>query len=210
MRLTDILEENNVKKQVDELVNLYNRLKVESNMEDFYKKEDMSSIVKSLENINNARLWNSLWSVFLILPSNEYLVMYCEKVLNEHKENFKSDIFNKRIDYFLSYLFKYVPKKRDELLKKYIYSSELILKFAAVEELANTDLVKALLIMMDIYESAIITYYHDIVDSIDLWISYEGNSEILCEIEKRINRTEDEKLKSKYVFWKQSIKSKIG
>lgn len=56
MRLTDILEENNVKKQVDELVNLYNRLKVESNMEDFYKKEDMSSIVKSLENINNARL----------------------------------------------------------------------------------------------------------------------------------------------------------
>lgn len=210
MRLTDILEENNVKKQVDELVNLYNRLKVESNMEDFYKKEDMSSIVKSLENINNARLWNSLWSVLLILPSNECLVMYCEKVLNEHKENFKPDIFNKRIDYFLSYLFKYVPKKRDELLKKYIYSSELILKFAAVEELANTDLVKALLIMMDIYESAIITYYHDIVDSIDLWISYEGNSEILCEIEKRINRTEDEKLKSKYVFWKQSIKSKIG
>ena len=62
--------------------------------------------------------------------------------------------------------------------------------------------------MIDIYESAIHTYDHDIVDAIDSWVCYEGNTDILCELERRMNAAENEMLKTKYDYWQQSIKSK--
>jgi hypothetical protein len=77
--------------------------------------------------------------------------------------------------------------------------------YTAAEELTNTDLTKGLIAMLDVYEDAINSYYHDIVDAIELWIYEKANAEIEKELDKRINLTYDKILEEKYREWKQNI-----
>ncbi len=95
-------------------------------------------------------------------------------------------------------------------MKEFLSCEDITLKFIAAEELANTDLKKALIIMLDISESIINTIEHDIADAIDLWICYHGDMIIFHEIEKRKVNCAKEKLKIKYEYWEQSIKIKFS
>ena len=203
-KLIDILEENDIKKRINGITNLYEQIKSDTR-EAIIIYDDISMVINKLDIINEIRIWNSLWSIFLLLPKNDLIVAYCEKVLIDYKHNG----LHKKINHLLSYLFINVPKKREQLLKEFLSSEDITLKFTATEELASTDLKKALFIMIDIYESINNTFEYDIADAIDLWICNYGDMVILNEIEKRKDNCINEKLRTKYEYWEQNIKTKF-
>ncbi|KNY30493.1 hypothetical protein [Pseudobacteroides cellulosolvens] len=197
--------ENN---DINGIDNIQKQLKSGSYAKDIFNDEDIPILIEHLESINDVRLWNSIWSVLLLVSKNDFLIKYCENALDKNRSIKKQDLLHKRLGYLLNCLFKYLPERREELLQDFLNSREITLKFTAAEELANTQLTNALITMIDIYESSICNYdHHDIVDAIDMWICYEGNKDILFELKKRMTASENEKLKAKYKYWFKNIKS---
>ncbi|NLL82526.1 MAG: hypothetical protein GX231_09500 [Tissierellia bacterium] len=204
-KLIKIMEDEDIQNQIDRIADIYEQLRTGCNLEETINNEDILPLVKYLDSINDATLWYYMWAVFLISKRYEHLIEYCENTLYTIKESANQDSISKSYNFLLNYLFKYAPEKRDRLLQDFLNANDISLKFTAAEELTNTDLTKGLIAMLDVYEDAINSYYHDIVDAIELWIYEKANAEIVKELDKRINLTHDKILEEKYRQWKQNI-----
>lgn len=207
-KLSKIFELGNIQEQIKKFEQLYKRSNSKAGIH--LDHEDILYVIDRLDSIKDPELWNAIWSVLIMLPKNNELVEYCNKSLQPNRKIGELSVLPKNLSLLLKYLFKNMQENREQLFKEFLNSTDIQLQFAAVEELANTDLSRALILMLDVYECAIHTYNHDIVDAIDIWIYYEGNTEVLNELEKRIDRMDDENLKSTFVRWRQHIQSKVA
>jgi hypothetical protein len=54
-------------------------------------------------------------------------------------------------------------------------------RFSDIERLAEHNLESALNEMIDLFEEAADSYYHDIVDSINIWVTTKGNNRTILE-----------------------------
>ena len=92
-----------------------------------------------------------------------------EQGLNRHEE--------------LNYILRKSNIKQYELIEKWLQAKDIYMQHVAQEALAKYDMTRALKLMVDLYEN--IGFDHEIGESIELWITYNRNSDIDQYIDER-------------------------
>lgn len=187
MTITDILARTDNGKIVNDLNQLYLSLQCRENFDDFFEMEDNEFLIRKLDEIDDKQVLYRLWSVFCYVPSNIDLIQYCNKCINQFQ------VENKKYSdpWILFYLIKNDSERGEELISKFVSSSDVEMRFVAIEALANSEIEKALHMMIDMYE--FLGYEHDIIESIELWLCNEGTEDTMLYLEEKMKNSGNDK-----------------
>lgn len=167
--------------------------------------EDGAFLLEHIDLIRDVELWRVLWTVLLQSNPTEHIILYCRNRLDDYRAKTGVGISSEKLHLPLRYLFRHDPSSRDSLLAHFLRCKDLNLRLAAAEELARTDLPKALVEMLDIYEAAFLTDNHEVVDSIEFWITQERTEDLLVEIRRRMARTSERALVERFGWLLKSV-----
>jgi len=178
MKIIDILFSNiDDFEKLDKLSIIYDSVK---NKQEQIANEEINLIIEKLNSIDNIRLWNSVWNI-LFCFSYENIILYAQKMVDEFCDTNKMVDSNRKLVSPLQYLFVYKTEINQELMQEFLCCHDIALRFAAIEQLANIDLVSAIQKMDEIYDAADKLYAHDIVDAIELWKESTNKEETYYE-----------------------------
>ena len=177
MRIKDILVDNKINKEKI-LCEIWQNVNENSIAEDYYLKDEVSIIIRYLSEHYNL-ITKYIWGILFKLPVDEAIMAYCvekiekisieEQGLNRHEE--------------LNYILRKSNIKQYELIEKWLQAKDIYMQHVAQEALAKYDMLRAFKLMVDLYEN--IGVDHEIRESIELWITYNRNSDIDQYIDER-------------------------
>lgn len=199
MTISDILREKPKDKQYQELVQLFEVLQSQEKLDQYCISEDFLFVVQQFDELDDVQILDIIWRIVYFLPPNDTVKEYCEKQLKQNIN--KNSLYNNR--WQLLYLLKYYYVKREQLISEYLDTTDVYMKFSAIEALASINLEKALKMMIDLYEH--VEYEHTISDAIELWLVNKGSKEISEYLEEKILSINDDDLKDDYIAMKNSI-----
>lgn len=199
MTISDILREKPKDKQYQELVQLFEVLQSQEKLDQYCISEDFLFVVQQFDELDDVQILDIIWRIVYFLPPDNTVKEYCEKRLKQNIN--KNSLYNNR--WQLLYLLKYYYVKREQLISEYLDTTDVYMKFSAIEALASTNLEKALKMMIDLYEH--VEYEHTISDAIELWLVNKGSKETSEYLEEKILNINDDDLKDDYIAMKNSI-----
>lgn len=160
--------------------------------------KDEAAVSARIREIRDYELWHALWSILIKCQRSPRIVDASREILGSLGHSPQGSQSRPRLDHPLRYLFMNSPGERETLLGAFLKCGDLYLELAAAEELMGTDPRRAFESMFDIYEAAFHKIDHDVVDSIELWITSDTDTIIEQLLQSRASAAVDEALRDRY------------